>query len=290
MAIVLWLFWSCLGYFISLALQLKNLTFLNSLALSLQTYGVIYVLASLITVLVKTIATFIDLEISAVFFIIQFALLIIYLPIAYLKYYTYKYKVQPILSGLLCSISYVYFNYSIVTNSDSLATYGTQPKENILILDASSIPKRSNAKVLLDQKDYESVDVILVAADSLIEIDTRDGNEKVDSMLTLINHSNKPVVADAFKGMTGIAGGGVSFLHIYSNFDWLKSDSSFLVSCDTLVAHLIFSDSVNTEKLTTFKTYLDSLFKKKDYLYQDLMLIPKQIPVNKKSGRKQRSK
>ena len=112
MAIVLWFLWSALCYVICYLLQLRSLTFLNSLALSLQTFGIVYVLASILTVLGKTLIKYPDSDLILELFIeIQFVLLLLYISIAYLKYYNYRFKIQPIIAGILCSANLFIYEF-----------------------------------------------------------------------------------------------------------------------------------------------------------------------------------
>jgi hypothetical protein len=117
-------------------------------------------------------------------------------------------------------------------------------------------------------------------------IDPRDGKETVDSLLRLVHYSDTPNFSSAFSTMDNVSGSGVAFLHIYSNFEWLRNDSSRFIYCDTLVAHLVFSDSAKIKELTQFRDSLDTILNKRDFHYDNLIVVPNQIFVKNKGVKK----
>lgn len=290
MAIVLWFLWSALCYVICYLLQLRSLTFLNSLALSLQTFGIVYVLASILTVLGKTLIKYPDSDLILELFIeIQFVLLLLYISIAYLKYYNYRFKIQPIIAGILCSLTYSFMNFAIVTNSENSGmTYGGVPTTEYLVIDASSLPKGYNVKNILDDAIINKVGSIIVVGDSISSVDIRDGKNVVDSFLSTIKPTKQPDTMQLVSFFRNFD--NVSNFYFYSNFNWAKDEFTYFVTCDTIFANYLYTDSSKIKNEPNLEADLDSTLKKRDIQYQKLVFSPrilkkpKEIIQRKKGG------
>lgn len=240
-SIALWIIWSTLVFLLGFLFKLKISSYFQSLSISLQVFGVAYVLASLTTVIYSAISEKTFIEKLLIYFIAQLIYLSIFLTLALFKNYNYKLKIQPIIVGLLASFSCVYINFKAYSRLD--LPFPALPPEttNIALVDLSSIPKNETAYNILKNSDSLENSLIYFFSDSINSIIVKDKTRNIDSALKKIkyNKTTRPIIIDT--SLDKIK--SLKTVHLYAG---LNTEMQFVnrpVYCDTLSVHFIYRDT-----------------------------------------------
>ena len=167
-------------------------------------------------------------------------------------------------------------------------TYGGVPTTEYLVIDASSLPKGYNVKNILDDAIINKVGSIIVVGDSISSVDIRDGKNVVDSFLSTIKPTKQPDTMQLVSFFRNFD--NVSNFYFYSNFNWAKDEFTYFVTCDTIFAIYLYTDSSKIKNEPNLEADLDSTLKKRDIQYQKLVFSPrilkkpKEIIQRKKGG------